>query len=38
MTVDRDRFDLVLRARDDLGERPRAWAERMLARREATAS
>jgi MOSC domain-containing protein YiiM len=38
MTVDRDRFDLVLRARDDLGERPRAWADRMLARREAAAS
>lgn len=33
MTTDRDRFDLVLRARDDLGERPRAWVERMLARR-----
>jgi MOSC domain-containing protein YiiM len=38
MTVDRDRFDLVLRARDDLGERPRAWVERMLARRQAAAS
>jgi MOSC domain-containing protein YiiM len=40
MTTDRDRFDRVLLSRDDLGERPRAWVERVLTRRarERTAS
>jgi MOSC domain-containing protein YiiM len=38
MTTDRDRFDLVLRAREDLGERPRAWVDRVVARRDREAA
>ena len=33
MTVDRDRIELVARARADLGERPLDWLDRMLERR-----